>query len=346
MSYPVATKFGAHLTSALLAGAYAAAQSRHFGAWQGDLSGISPDELILMLAFPAVVFAVLFGIGHAKFRHFGARARIAYSILGAFGLVAASAAAMPMHLLESAVQDGLVSVFVVLSATFGALIGFLHLRSVGREYDENESEQLEDAIGGQKAGDVDDEALADVDTGVVQTRNEVFYDGPLQVITSGNAMFGAALAGAFAHFLYSALVGLVFSNSLSGANNRFVAQLAAEGFFSGLVLSLLFSIFICLTVLTPAIFGLHKLLGVREKIDMGSYVVAGALAPLAVGLAMFGIGLLLTHWLVLPLAVAMGTYRHLAGLEPAALPEDIEVSDRRTLVGRDHVRRRMRRIVN
>jgi hypothetical protein len=47
----------------------------------------------------------------------------------------------------------------------------------------------------------------------------------------------------------------------------------------------------------------------------------------------------------IPTAIAMLFYRYLAGLEPKALPEDVEVRDRRTLVGANHPRRRYSRIV-
>jgi hypothetical protein len=70
----------------------------------------------------------------------------------------------------------------------------------------------------------------------------------------------------------------------------------------------------------------------------------GAAAPIIVGLCLFVIGLLITMRLVLPLAVAMFAYRRLAGLEPAGLPEDIEVDDRRALIGADHVRRKYSRV--
>ena len=48
---------------------------------------------------------------------------------------------------------------------------------------------------------------------------------------------------------------------------------------------------------------------------------------------------------VLPSVVAMVSYYRLAGFEPLALPSDIEVSDPRTMLAADHVRRRVRRVV-
>jgi hypothetical protein len=46
-----------------------------------------------------------------------------------------------------------------------------------------------------------------------------------------------------------------------------------------------------------------------------------------------------------PSAIAMVIYRRLAGLEPKPIHEDIEVRDRRSLVGAQHARRRYGRIV-
>ena len=41
----------------------------------------------------------------------------------------------------------------------------------------------------------------------------------------------------------------------------------------------------------------------------------------------------------------MMLYRRLAGVEPKAVKEDVEVRDRRNLVGADHARRRYGRII-
>ncbi len=180
---------------------------------------------------------------------------------------------------------------------------------------------------------------------MLKTESSTFFDGPLQVITSGNAVFAAALAGALVHFLYSALYHLGVSNGNFGASESLKENVLSGDIFSGVVFGLLFSIIVCSILLPPAIYALHKLLVSRKRADMLSYVVAGGALPLGLGLLMFGFGLLLTHWLILPLAVAMGVYHRLAGVEPAALPEDIEVSDPRTLIGENHVRRRMRRVV-
>ncbi len=146
MTKTVATKVSAHITSAFLGGAFATAQFRHYNAWEGDLSGISPDELALTMALPVAVFAVIFGTGHFALRSINVRARLMYPFLGAVALISASLAAMPMELTQTAVEKGIVSIFLALTSAIGALIGFLHLRSAGYEVDEDEIAQFEHTI--------------------------------------------------------------------------------------------------------------------------------------------------------------------------------------------------------
>ncbi|MEP0390806.1 MAG: hypothetical protein ABJ205_07275 [Erythrobacter sp.] len=374
MDQPVATKIGAHITSALFGGAFATAQFRQYNAWEGDLSGISPDELIVATALPTVVFLVIFVAGHMMIRKLNEKVRLAYSLLGFVALFAASLSAMPIHLIQTAMDNGIVSILVALNAAIGSLIGFLHLRSAGYEFDENEIAQIEEALAskasssaaslvsaeaqasGQASGERGQSAPAqavqtpakneaDDNTGVVRTKNGTFFDGPLQVITSGNAVFAAALSGGLVHFLYTAIIYLGFSNGKFGASESLKDDILSGGVFSSVVFGLMFSIVVCMITLPPAIYILHKFLVSRNRVDLTSYVVAGGALPLGTGLLMFGLGLLLTHWLILPLAAAMGVYHRLAGIEPAALPDDIEVSDPRALIAEDHVRRRMRRVV-
>lgn len=377
MSRRVSTKISAHITSALIAGAYATAQRRQFAAWQGDLSGISPDTLIVMMVLPALVFAAIFGVGHVITRRLISGSRSVYSALGAVALLAASVVTMPLDLLEAAQSEGIVSILGLLTLGVGSLIGFLYFRSAGFEHEDDEIEQLEAVVSSPTVANTQvneaqaepvrpEQALqadagqavnpstpqpvaqafsAPAETGKIETQNATFFDGPLQVITSKNAIFAGAFAGGLAHFGYMGLFFLGGSDFVSEYGSNPFEGFTPVEFLSRMVFGMLFSQIVCLIVLTPSVYGLHKLLASRGRIDMRSYIIAGALAPLALGLLMFGFGIMLTHWLIVPLAVAMGVYRHLAGLEPAALPEDIEVSDRRTLVGHDHIRRRVHRVV-
>jgi len=94
----------------------------------------------------------------------------------------------------------------------------------------------------------------------------------------------------------------------------------------------------------------HAFLQARGKSALSSYIKAGLVVP---GLFFLGFLALLgpfallfvLPW-ILPSMAAMGVYYRLAGMEPLALPDDIEVRDRRTLIAADHPRRQMRRIVD
>jgi hypothetical protein len=93
----------------------------------------------------------------------------------------------------------------------------------------------------------------------------------------------------------------------------------------------------------------HAFLQARGKSELKSYLKAGLFVP---GLFFLGFFALLGPFAImfvlpwiLPSMIAIGVYHRLAGFEPLSLPGDIEVSDRRTLIGADHPRRQMRRIV-
>ncbi len=347
MGLPVATKISSHVASALLAGAFATAFRRHYAAWEGDLSGITPDELVIAVALPAMIFAAIFGLGHNFLRHITLNARYTYSLLGAAALTCAVAIIMPPSLYSAAVNGGMISVYLSLTIGFGSLIGFLHVRSAGREVDENEIQQFEAATGASTfdlgAPDLPPARAAEA-TDFVQTQSADFYGGPLQVVSSWSAAVSATLAGALAHSLYAAFFFTGFGGGFDGDNDRLVEQFWSGELLQSMAFSLVFSVLICLFFVTPAVYGLHKLLSSRGWKKMSTYVIAGAVAPVATGLGMLLVGIFFTHWFILPLAVAMGVYHHLAGMEPEKLPDDIEVRDPRTLVSGNHARRRMRRI--
>ena len=93
----------------------------------------------------------------------------------------------------------------------------------------------------------------------------------------------------------------------------------------------------------------HSFLQARGKDQMLSYALAGVAVPLGFSLMLLALmgpfGVMVVLPWVLPSVVAMTVYHRLAGFEPLALPQDIEVRDRRTMLPADHVRRRVRRAV-
>ena len=82
---------------------------------------------------------------------------------------------------------------------------------------------------------------------------------------------------------------------------------------------------------------------------MLSYALAGVVVPLGFALMLLALmgpfGVMVVLPWVLPSVVAMSVYHRLAGFEPLALPQDIEVRDPRNMLPADHVRRRVKRAV-
>lgn len=361
MKPAVATKVSAHVVSAFIGGLSITAIRRHYEAFQGDLSSITPDGFLLAVFFPMITFASLFAIGHFGLRTSGANARTAYPILGAISVLVSAGVWIPYDLVELALADGFLSIIIGLLAGIGSIIGFLHVRSVGYGHKDTESTAFEQAFENKKDQDRFAQSRATHDPLAASTQTETnenpeeighfvtdeleFFEGPLQVITSTKAAFTAAVAGALTHSLYSFLVAIVFSDVLSLRNDSALEKFFSGELFTMMAMGIVFSFFICGIILPPAILGLHKYLKSKGKSDASSYIKYGAAAPAVAGLMMLIVGIFLTHWLILPLAVAMGAYHRLAGLEPADLPEDIEVKDRRALVGANHVRRRVHRVV-
>ena len=94
----------------------------------------------------------------------------------------------------------------------------------------------------------------------------------------------------------------------------------------------------------------HDFLQSRGKDRIKSYALAGVFVPLGLSsmlLVLMGpFALLIVLPWIFPSVIAMVVYHRLAGVEPLALPADIEVSDPRTLIPADHVRRRVRRVIH
>lgn len=361
MKPAIKTKASAHVVTALLGGLAIIAIKRHYSAFQGDLSGITPDQFLMLLSLPMLTFAALFGAGHFALRSVSFKPTATYPVMGAIAIIASAAIWFPQELLQRAIAEGFLSIIFGALAGFGFLLGFLHVRSAGYRFSDDESAVLEAAY--QKKI-YEEQRKHPTPNGSTLVQNHTaqsddlaeeighlavdeleFYDGPLQVATSTKAAFVAAIAGALAHSFYSFLVAIVFSDALSLTNKDTIERLTSGEIFSMMAMGIMLSLFICMIILPPAVLGLHKLLKSRGEFSIEKYVKFGALAPIVAGLMMLLVGIFLTHWLILPLAVAMGAYHHLAGLEPADLPADIEVNDRRSLVGSNHIRRRVRRVV-
>ena len=123
------------------------------------------------------------------------------------------------------------------------------------------------------------------DIGLLEASEE-FYDGPLQVVTSGAAVCFAAAIGGIVYAIFQFVMSLIF-NGLNKELNSFPADLVSAEGLKGIGFGLLASIVISLIVLTPLIYGTHMFARSHGKTDIRDYAIYGALAPVVAGLAMF-----------------------------------------------------------
>lgn len=359
MARPVATKISTHVVTALLGGLVAFGFNRHLAVEMGDfsLADVTADQVVAGIAMPAVITGIIFLMAHLFMRELPQGRRSAYAGAGAAATLAGFFSVMSSDLLDATLERGVLSIVVALVAGTGAIAGFVHYRSAGFEFDDDESSKLgakhdlemsrreSYVLNGdvQWAGDSGMSPDSSDDLAHIATQDDEFFDGPLQVITSQSALVTAALIGGVVWTVTMFLVMTVFSRS---GFEKIATDVLDGSMFTRVGQSLIFGCLVALFVLTPIIYGTHLVARMRGKWTMGSYVFYGAMAPIAIGLALFIVGVAVTVQFVPAMAVAMGVYYRLAGLEPVDLPDDIEVRDRRALVGANHVRRRYRRIVS
>jgi hypothetical protein len=298
-----------------------------------EVQRLTLDRMFLyFLLFAAVNFAVVF-VGDQLARNHGWWSRQAYLLIGAAGATAAHAVALAPGGYFEAARSGVILLILAIPALLGAATGFLMHRSLGYSTGGDDPHALAEMAEDTRAEPVAADAVHDVGT-------SQYYEGPLQVRTSGMAAFVAALV---ASSLYSLTVMFSLSDGLLPPEampplyreNPALMALVGIGFYS-----LFFYLFIRKA---------HGFLQARGKDQMRSYALAGVVVPMGFALMLlalmgpFGIMIVLP-WIV-PSIVAMISYHRLAGFEPLALPSDIEVADPRAMISADHIRRRVRRVI-
>jgi hypothetical protein len=317
------------------------------------------DRMVIVAIGTALLYGALFALANRLLRRFGLRSTAAYAGIGALAALPAFTAGVGLGFFARYAEQGSVSFALLIPLLIGATTGFLYRRSAGFEAQGDDPAALEAAVKAEH----DRKAVAKpiyfegravraplgAATAAHEAPDEVhiatgtadYYDGPLQVRGSFMAALLAALVGASLHILAS-YFGLIVDPLPADAmppSFRSPGQAAVMGIIGAAIPYLLF-------VLIAS-----KLLARAGQTSIWVFLAIGLAVPIILGCALgvvgLGpIGLMLTAQFILPSGIAMATYRSLAGLEPLALPDDIEVSDRRTLVGADHVRRRMARVID
>ena len=289
------------------------------------------DRMFLYLLLVASVnFALVFA-GDWLARKKGWCTRSTYLVIGAAGATAAHVVALAPGAYVDTWRNGVVLLLVLIPALLGAATAFLMHLSLGYCDLGDDPQVLAKVVGGNESSSAG--AVHDIGTAA-------YYDGPLQVRTSGMAAFVAALVGSS---LYSLTVMFSLSDGLLPAEampplyreNPALMALVAIGFYT-----FFFFVFIRKA---------HSYLQARGKDQMRSYALAGVFVPMGFAMMLLALmgpfGIIVVLPWVLPAVVAMASYHRHAGFEPLALPGDIEVSDQRTMLPADHVRRRVRRVI-
>ena len=290
----------------------------------------SLDAWVLMALATGALYALLFLVGHDRIRARGMRSRGVYAAVGAAAAVPPFLVAVGWTALAGAGRSGMLSALLVCPLVLGALLGFLYHRRAGYEVEGDDPA----ALAAMAAGGGGDGAL-------LAAAEATYFDGPLVVRNSLGANALASLLGGVT-FVLAVTFGQANDLAASPVGQFMAANGPGKTLLQGAIgLALPIGLLLRLT---------QAWLRARGLSSMRDYALAGIVGPLVfsilialTGMSWFALAYLVQ--LLAPSLVAMLAYRSLAGLEPAPLPDDIEVTDRRTLVGADHVRRRMARII-
>lgn len=292
--------------------------------------------LFPLIGFSLVNFAVLLACDQLA-RKLGRSDRSTYMLIGGIAASVTHAVALAPAAYATALERGAISLLILVPALMGAAMGFLLHRSLGYATDGDEPDALATSLGGTPK-ETDSEAKSML--AYASTASCEYYNGPLQVRDSSMAALIAATIGST---LY------IFMQALAESQDHFLAGMVSPKAFGSMPTMFLSGIFVFVLPFYIFVKKAHAFLQARGKSDLKSYILAGLVVP---GLFFLGFLALLgpfallfvLPW-ILPSMAAIGVYHRLAGMEPLSLPEDIEVSDRRTLIAADHPRRQMRRIV-
>ncbi|MBN9034836.1 MAG: hypothetical protein J0H53_02085 [Rhizobiales bacterium] len=303
------------------------------------------DTIILYGLKGGGIYTVFFAIGHIALTFSGIRLLGAYMVLG-------SAAAMltfwlllaPDSMARIAGEGTVIATFAI-PAVVGAIVGFAYHRRAGYDHETDSPDLLARVLNRGSAADEDVRSSVSADRAHVVVGNEEYFDGPLQVRTSFVTMLMAAFGAAFINVAIATAFPLLGALSRAGTRDpaAIVDQIVSISGFS----AFMFLSFATTMVLPFAImmYVAHQALRAMDKTSFLAYGVAGLVAPVAVSVLTLFMVPILGFYAALPSAIAMMLYRRLAGVEPKAVKEDVEVRDRRNLVGADHARRRYGRII-
>lgn len=305
----------------------------------------SLDSVILDCAKFSAVSTIVFLIGHLLFRKLQTISRAFYSLTGAFAFLVAMWILIPQSSIDTLVVSGLVTLGVTPPLLVGIMAGFLYHRFAGIAYEISDVDELAGFTTGEE-GETQGEAL-------IKSSSAEFYDGPLQVKTSFGALLIASIFGLIVYDI-AGLLGLVIPELIALIGGGTTSQPLfkdSESLVSHLNFALIDGLLDKIIFFIPygfVILVCHLAARGLNRHSYRSYLAISLAIPTVLALVVYpipGAAKFIGFSFVIPMAIGALLYRSLAGVEPKSLPEDVIVSDKRALVGKDHALRKYRRVV-
>jgi hypothetical protein len=300
------------------------------------------DAYVLQGLRGGLVYILLFVGLHLGLRRGGLAQRWSYAGAGALAALVAVSLATPGSAWGGMIARGNLSFFLGVIGVAGAIMGFIYHWRAGLEAGADDPQRLQEAVGAQRG----EAETVTADEVLIDTGEEEYFSGPLQVRTSLPIAFIAALLSAGAFALVRALLSgfAEFSSLLPEHRGAPMLDLVSQS-LAGQLLDMAL-----LAVMAPVPFAFVVLIGhmiarAWGKSSYQAYMLIGATAPVLLGLLAGVVGVFIGLQALVPLAIAMAVYRNMAGLEPKPVKEDIILNDRRNLVGEQHARRQFGRLI-
>lgn len=288
----------------------------------------SPDRAFQIFAARVGIDAALLFAGHWLLRSFGLATRLAYGLMGGAAAAVGYAFALSQNLNLLPPLDGTRLTAAVLPMLVGMIAATMYAQFAGREMLPARNDS---------AGNPDPApALA----------GPAHFDGPVQVRTSMAATAIASIVpAAMVALITIPFVTFFLAKWDTGATQNpawanQISQMAMPAYF---FMATLFATAIPAAIVVGITHAAARVIRRTGGLD---YAVIGA----AVGALGTAALLMFFPPILFPVAVIAGAlmgaiYRRFAGLEPLALPEAVQATDRATLVGEHDPARRTRAVI-
>lgn len=297
------------------------------------------DRMLLWLAAGSALYVLLFAAGHFLMRRLKVGERWAYAVVGGVALVAMYLAFKGPTRLAVVFGSGEGVIGLIIPFAIGATFGFLYAWRAGWEVDEAEDM---DGLRTRMAG-VTSEQEANMDA--FSQGGLDYFGGPIRVRTAiplmllaaffGGIIFGVA-RGAF-RVVWEVMMLPDFTATAAVTQAGAMANYAG---FEMLAMAIIGAVPTAVCILAG-----HYVARGLKRTEAWAYAGVGLVTPVVLGIIWPPLYLMTVLMLAIPTALGMAIYRSFAGLEPVPVKEDVIARRGRDLVGADHPRRRIARVI-